>query len=88
MEDIKKILCNSAQSFTDAEKLQARTNIGAIGGVKVTTIAVVILYVAAFCRGKTTVSVFGRRLDEGQMRRAFCVLCFFVGDLSFLNIEL
>ena len=49
------------------------------GGVKVTTFAVVILYIAAFCSGKGTVSVFGRRLDEGQMRRAFCVLCFFVG---------
>lgn len=37
MEDIKKVLTNSAQSFTDAEKLTARTNISAIGGVKVTT---------------------------------------------------
>lgn len=37
MEDIKKVLANSAQSFTDAEKLTARTNISAIGGVKVTT---------------------------------------------------
>jgi trk system potassium uptake protein TrkH len=49
------------------------------GGAKVTTFAVVILYITAFCSGKGTVSVFGRRLDEGQMRRAFCVLCFFVG---------
>ena len=37
MEAIKKILCNAEQSLTDSEKLQARTNIGAIGGVKVTT---------------------------------------------------
>lgn len=35
-EAIKKVLANCAQNFSDAEKLQARTNIGAIGGVRVT----------------------------------------------------
>ena len=32
---IAKILANCAQNFSDGEKLQARTNIGAIGGVRV-----------------------------------------------------
>lgn len=48
------------------------------GGVKVTTFVIVLLYVWAFIRGRSDVEVFGRRLDEGQMRRAFCALCFFV----------
>ena len=34
-EKIYKVLSNVPQTFSDAEKLQARTNIGAIGGVKV-----------------------------------------------------
>lgn len=34
-ELIKKVLANVAQGLTEEEKLQARTNIGAIGGVKV-----------------------------------------------------
>lgn len=37
MENIKKVLANADNGFLDWEKLQARTNIGAIGGVKVTT---------------------------------------------------
>ena len=35
MEKVYKILANVAQGLTEEEKLQARTNIGAIGGVKV-----------------------------------------------------
>ena len=35
-EAIAKVLGNCAQNFSDGEKLQARTNIGAIGGVRVT----------------------------------------------------
>lgn len=35
-EEVKKVLANCAQNFSDGEKLQARTNIGAIGGVRVT----------------------------------------------------
>ena len=35
-EEVKKVLANCAQNFSDTEKLQARTNIGAIGGVRVT----------------------------------------------------
>ncbi len=34
-EKIQKVLSNCVQGLTDAEQLQARTNIGAIGGVKV-----------------------------------------------------
>lgn len=37
MENIKKVLANADNGFLDGEKLQALTNIGAIGGVKVTT---------------------------------------------------
>lgn len=35
-EEVKKVLANCAQNFSDSEKLQARTNIGAIGGIRVT----------------------------------------------------
>ena len=35
-EEVKKVLANCAQNFSDSEKRQARTNIGAIGGVRVT----------------------------------------------------
>lgn len=35
-EEVKKVLANCAQNFSDTEKLQARANIGAIGGVRVT----------------------------------------------------
>lgn len=35
-EEVKKVLANCAQNLSDSEKLQARTNIGAIGGVRVT----------------------------------------------------
>ena len=35
-EEVKKVLANCAQNFSDGEKIQARTNIGAIGGVRVT----------------------------------------------------
>ena len=33
-EEVKKVLANCAQNFSDGEKLQARTNIGAIGGAR------------------------------------------------------
>ena len=49
------------------------------GGIKVTTVAIVLMGVAAFCRGKSEVEVFGRRIDRAQLHRAFCVASYFVG---------
>ena len=49
------------------------------GGIKVTTFVMIALYVAAFCRGRSDAQIFGRRLDEAQLRRAFCATAFFVG---------
>lgn len=49
------------------------------GGMKVTTFALVILGVVAFCRGKSEVEVFGRRVDGEQLKRAYRVAVYFVG---------
>ncbi len=40
------------------------------GGVKITTVAVCLLSLWNFVRGRREVSVFNRRLDEGQVRRS------------------
>ena len=40
------------------------------GGVKITTVAVCLLTLASFIRGKREVGAFNRRLDEGQIHRA------------------
>ena len=40
------------------------------GGVKITTVAVCLLTLAGFIRGKQDVGAFNRRLDEGQIHRA------------------
>lgn len=49
------------------------------GGMKVTTFALVVMGVVAFCRGKDEIEVFGRRIDSAQLKRAFCVTAYFVG---------
>ncbi|MDD6188392.1 MAG: TrkH family potassium uptake protein [Clostridiales bacterium] len=49
------------------------------GGIKVTTFALVVLCVIEFCRGRSEVEVFGRRISPDQIRRAFCVASYFVG---------
>lgn len=49
------------------------------GGMKVTTFALVVLGVVAFCRGREDIEVFGRRIDAAQLKRAFCVTLYFVG---------
>lgn len=40
------------------------------GGVKVTTVVVCLLTLAAYIRGRREVGTFNRRLDEGQIHRA------------------
>ena len=40
------------------------------GGVKITTVAVCLLTLAGFIRGRRDVGAFNRRLDEGQIHRA------------------
>ncbi len=40
------------------------------GGVKVTTVAVCLLTLASYIRGRREVGAFNRRLDEGQIHRA------------------
>ncbi len=40
------------------------------GGVKVTTVAVCLLTLTAYIRGRREVGAFNRRLDEGQIHRA------------------
>lgn len=54
------------------------------GGMKVTTFALVIMGVWAFCRGKSEVEAFGRRIDSEQLKRAFRVAAYFV-SLSLLG---
>ena len=49
------------------------------GGMKVSTFALVVLGVIAFCRGKDEVEIFRRRIDAQQLKRAFCVAVYFVG---------
>lgn len=43
------------------------------GGVKTTTIVVMILYVFSTIRGTNGVNVFGRRLEEDSIKRASCI---------------
>ena len=43
------------------------------GGVKVNTVAIVVIAVAASIRGRTEPSAFGRRISEHQVRWAFAL---------------
>lgn len=49
---------------------------GTAGGMKVTTVMVIVLTIRSFCRGQETVQVFGRRLELSTVRRALCLLIF------------
>ena len=49
---------------------------GAAGGLKVTTIMVILLTIRAFIRGKEDVEVFGRRIELSTVRRALCLFVF------------
>ena len=46
---------------------------GTAGGVKTTTIAVLILSIAAYLQGKKDVAVYGRRIRESYLRSAMVV---------------
>ena len=54
---------------------------GAAGGIKVTTVMVILLTIRAFVRGKEDVEVFGRRIDLSTVRRALCLFVFALGIL-------
>ena len=45
------------------------------GGIKTTTFVVLLVYVSANLRNKTYCNIFGRRLDDGAIRKASTVLC-------------
>ena len=63
------------------EKLIGAAPGGAAGGLKVTTIMVILLTIRAFMQGKEDVEVFGRRIELSSVRRA---LCLFIFDLLFI----
>lgn len=46
------------------------------GGVKTSTVAVVILAISCYIRGRADVNCFDRRLEGSLIRRAFCTLMF------------
>ena len=46
---------------------------GTAGGIKTTTIAVLILSIAAYLQGKKDVEVYGRRIRESYLRSAMVV---------------
>lgn len=43
------------------------------GGIRTTTFAVLVLSLISFARGKKEISVFGRRLEEGDILKSFVV---------------
>ena len=43
---------------------------GTGGGIKITTVAVCLLTLGSYVRGKQEVAIFNRRLDQGQVHRA------------------
>ena len=45
------------------------------GGIKTTTFVVLLVYVSASLKNKTYCNIFGRRLDDGAIRKASTVLC-------------
>ena len=47
------------------------------GGVKTTTLSVMILLVVSVVRGRTDVTLFGKQLPQGTIRRAFVII--FIG---------
>jgi len=46
------------------------------GGVKISTVAVALLAISCYIRGRADVNVFDRRLDSSLIRRAFCTILF------------
>ena len=91
----QSVTCRTAGFFsiqqaglTDASKLVAcvlmligAASGGTAGGIKVTTVVVIVLTIRAFIRGKEDVEVFGRRIELSTVRRALCLLVFALGVL-------
>lgn len=46
------------------------------GGVKISTVAVAIVAIVCYIRGRADVNLFDRRLDTSLIRRAFCTVLF------------
>ncbi|MGJ9402958.1 TrkH family potassium uptake protein [Arthrobacter sp. KK5.5] len=65
---------SSTMLFTDALMFAGGGSASTAGGIKVTTIAVMFLAIAAEARGDTDVKAFGRRIPEGTMRVAISVV--------------
>ncbi|WP_309081009.1 potassium transporter TrkG [Zhihengliuella sp.] len=60
--------------ITDALMFAGGGSVSTAGGIKVTTIAVLFLAIAAEARGHSDVRAFGRRIPEGAMRVALSVV--------------
>ncbi len=54
---------------------------GTGGGIKITTLAVLLLTIRALVLGKKDVEVYGRRFDVATVRRALCLFMFALGIL-------
>lgn len=52
---------------------------GTAGGVKTTTVAMLVLTVAAVMRGRKATEMFGRRIASESLRTALCVVMFAMG---------
>ena len=50
------------------------SSVGTAGGVKVTTVAVVILSVAATVRGNSDVTCYGRRISDAIVRKSVAII--------------
>lgn len=57
------------------------------GGVKTTTIAVILLATVAYIRNSEDINIFNRRLDKNALRRACCVMTLYIA-LSILGVFL
>jgi len=52
---------------------------GTAGGVKTTTIAMLVFTVAAVMKGRKSTEMFGRRIASESLRTALCVVMFALG---------
>jgi len=78
--------------FTDALMFAGGGSASTAGGIKVTTIAVMLLAILAEARGTPQIQAFGRRIPESTMRVAISVLAMgaslvMAGTISLLAID-
>ncbi|MFA5742359.1 MAG: potassium transporter TrkG, partial [Candidatus Izemoplasmatales bacterium] len=62
------------------------------GGIKITTVVVILLSVIAYIRGREDINIFGRRLEDGIIRKSFSsaglyLFMAFIGGIFILSIE-